>query len=447
MTSPEPAFYAIVQLDDSYVQPLVLDALEKQIGQKGTAYKLVSSLDEIPDQSSPVLQFRIYEKSNFQHVLSHPSTSCVNSYIIRKTLTRKHYLTGTVENWIAKRPSTKLIKHMKPCATFELDYAEFLDDALIDCYELVTSFDRNEGKKDEDKEWWILKPGMSDRGQGIRIFDSEDSLRQIFEEWEAEAPDPDDDDGKEERNFKDKHGDESSSESEEDNMVHNGVVASQLRFFVAQPYIHPPLLLPSEANRKFHIRTYVLAVGSLKVYVYREMLALFAEKPYAEPWEANTVADLTRHLTNTCLQNERNGSMSENSVRLFWALPEQAPGVDGRWKNKVYDQICSVTGEIFQAAAQVSRVHFQTLPNAFEIFGVDFLVDASGNTWLLELNAFPDFRQTGDELRTKVVGGLFDAVVAAAIRPFFGIAEKEDEQERLASLGLQKVVDMNLGIK
>jgi tubulin--tyrosine ligase len=41
-------------------------------------------------------------------------------------------------------------------------------------------------------------------------------------------------------------------------------------------------------------------------------------------------------------------------------------------------------------------IHFQTLPNAFELFGVDFLVDANGDVWLLELNAYPLTRHRAD---------------------------------------------------
>ena len=107
-------------------------------------------------------------------------------------------------------------------------------------------------------------------------------------------------------------------------------MTSHLRHFIAQPYIHPPLLLPPElvaalGNRKFHIRTYVLAVGALKVYVYKDMLALFAAKPYIPSRAPDSVPndDLSAHLTNTCLQStgERvrilmvHGSLASKALR------------------------------------------------------------------------------------------------------------------------------------
>ena len=226
-----------------------------------------------------------------------------------------------------------------------------------------------------------------------------------------------------------------------------GIVTSQLRHFVAQPYIHPPLLLPSGSNRKFHIRTYVLAVGSLKVYVYKEMLALFAGKPYPPRWEGNGAEDLTRHITNTCLQNGDGATPEASNIRRFWDLDDIPPSLELGWKESVYEEICAVTGEVFKAAAKGMLVHFQTLPNAFELFGVDFLVDNKGNVWLLELNAFPDFRQTGEELKHDVVGRLFEGVVDVGIKPFFGIESDNSSAPTTYGenqLDMQLVADLRL---
>jgi tubulin--tyrosine ligase len=342
--------------------------------------------------------------------MSHHSTSLINAYIIRKALIRKHYLSTTAYNWITKNPSSILATNIKPSCEFELDYAEFLDDALVEAWELQASFSRNEGKGEEEREWWILKPGMSDRGQGIRLFSTEEELQSIFEEWEAERPDSDDEDDS--SGHKEKDG----AEQEEGG---DYIVTSHLRHFIAQPYIHPPLLLPSNP-RKFHIRTYVLAVGSLKIYVYKQMLALFASSPYVPPWSAlSSSTNLSAHLTNTCLQT---GS-HDDSVHSFFSLP-----ISEELKTNIFKQICEVTGEIFEAAAKGMMVHFQSLPNAFEVFGLDFLVDEGRTAWLLEVNAFPDFRQTGEELK-DLIAGLWEGVVDEAVGRFFGFEGVGDEEE------------------
>ncbi|KAE8150547.1 survival protein sure-like phosphatase/nucleotidase [Aspergillus avenaceus] len=424
----EPTLHSIVDSDDPYVQSLMEQALKRRLGEG--RYKSISSMSDLPSCSAPVFQYREYERLDFEHAMLYSETSLANAYIIRKALIRKHYLSNTVTNWVTKHPESILGKHFKFAFDFELDYAEFLDDALLEAYELRESLQKNEERPAQEKEWWILKPGMSDRGQGIRLFNSEDQLREIFEEWEVDESDI-----------------ESGSEREEeddddDDGANNGVVTSQLRHFIAQPYIDPPLLLPSSSNRKFHIRTYVLAVGSLKVYVFKEMLALFAAKPYCAPWEGeDEVADLARHLTNTCFQE--GGSTNEGTVQRFWKLDTEVPGLSPDWKEKVFDQICAVTSEVFEAAARGMMVHFQTLPNAFELFGVDFLVDQSGTAWLLEMNAYPDFGQTGEELKEFVVGRLFEETVDVAVKPFFGVGDAAVN----GTDHLRLVADLDLGRK
>ncbi|RYO81589.1 hypothetical protein DL763_008540 [Monosporascus cannonballus] len=423
---PKAHFFALVAYDDPYVQPLILAALQKLFPPE--AYTLLSMPEAeaaegtevalgklLPGDESRVLQITPYEAIDWEFVSSHPDTCLVNSYMLRKALIRKHYLSSTVEHWVSKRPDSVLKDHVKRTEAFELDYAEFLDDALIEAFDLRASLEKNEGLEEEgradEKEWWILKPGMSDRGQGIRLFSTMEQLQAIFDGWEEERPDSDEDD-------------EDAGEDEDDDYsgCRDFIMASHLRHFVAQPYIHPPLLLPGD-NRKFHIRTYVVCVGSLDVYVYRDMLALFAGRPYAAPQDGGGTADLESHLTNTCLQR----SVGEGTVRRFWDLdldldPEGGglPADDDDAKQAVFEQVCGVAGEVFEAAARAMPMHFRPLPNAFEVFGLDFLVDARGAAWLLEVNAFPDFRQTGDDLR-GLVAGLWEGVLRLAVGPLFGL--------------------------
>ncbi|KAI4664695.1 uncharacterized protein J4E79_002993 [Alternaria viburni] len=394
--------YALINYEDPYVQPLIIAALEKRL--PNSSYELISSISQLPSPSSRLLQWVQYESIDFDHLMENSSTSMANAYIIRKALIRKHYLSTTIANWITKYPDSVLKKHVKPSVEFEVDYAEFLDDALVEAWELKESWARNESQEDEKKkEWWILKPGMSDRGQGIRLFSSEEELTEIFEEWDPES---DDEDGEEEEDARSDAGGDVSrkGEEKEEKEEGNGIITSQLRHFIAQPYIHPPLLLsppnaPSPELRKFHIRTYVLATSALQVFVYRPMLALFAARPYVPPWDDVLQEDrdeaMRAHLTNTCLQESGD---REGSVGLFWSLPDSLPPQpdlgsvrlesEPDWKDRVFEQIKETTGATFEAAARGMSIHFQPLPNSFEIFGLDFMVgiEENGglNTYLLE---------------------------------------------------------------
>ncbi|CCU81906.1 tubulin-tyrosine ligase family protein [Blumeria hordei DH14] len=392
--------YALINYKDTYVQPLLLIALQKCLPR--SSYTLIKSQSELPSQAVNYLHIGTYEDLPFEYIMSHVTTSLTNAYIIRKALIRKHYLSTTAHNWITKYPTSILQTNIKVSCEFELDYPEFLDDAIVEAWELQQSFKNNVGKNAADREWWILKPGMSDRGHGIRLFSTQAELQAIFEEWEALRSDSDDELGNDEL-----CPNTSSNFNHEDR---NKLITSDLRHFVAQLYISQPFLL-RENPRKFHIRTYVLAIGGLKVYVYHEMLALFSPLKYTPPWDDLSSGDISAHLTNTCLQTGNH----DGSVQLLTTLDLPAA-----LKTSIYDQIDHISGEIFEAAARGMLVHFQTLPNVFEVFGLDFLVDEAGTTWLLEVNAFPDFQQTGHELQ-EVVSGLWEAVVATAVVGFFGI--------------------------
>ena len=412
--APDPGCYAIIDAD-SYVLPLIHSALSKNFPKH--FYKFITSTAQLPHHTDRLLQITPYESIDFTHVLEHPKTSLANSYIIRKALIRKHYLHNTVTSWWSKHPNdTDLKGHVPLTVAFEVDYAEFLDEALAECWELHESFAK------EEPEWWVLKPGMSDQGQGIRLFSNENELRAIFEEWEGDERDDEDET-------------ETPPNINGQDVIGAGTMTSQLRHFIAQRYIHPPLLLKDHGNRKFHIRCYVLAVGALRTYVYKDMLALFAPDAYTPPTIDSVNPRI--HLTNTCLQ----GGSHEGTVLPFWHLSNNSStssALAQDWKESFFNQICAATGTLFEAAAREQMIHFQTLENAFEVFGVDWMVDADGRAWLLEVNAFPDFRQSGN-VGEQVVRGFWEEVVEIAVGRFSGVEVVEKEGR------LRKVLDVDLG--
>ena len=86
---------------------------------------------------------------------------------------------------------------------------------------------------------------------------------------------------------------------------------------VLQRYVTNPLLL---RRRKFHIRTYALAVSDLRVYVCRDCLALCSGQRYGR----NDTANLLSHLTNTALQ-ELDPSFRESECVLLWDCADIGP--------------------------------------------------------------------------------------------------------------------------
>lgn len=178
-----------------------------------------------------------------------PNNYFTNSYIYRKALIRKHFLSHTIQTYTAKNPESILKKAYLESFTIDLDYAEFLDDALDENWEL-----RQELENESQDKWWIVKPSMSDKGQGIRVFKTIEDLQAIFDSF-------DDEDSEAEESGNDDDADDVNGEF----MDNNKVNISQLRHFIIQEYLTNPLLLASMDNRKFHIRCYVVCRGDLQV--------------------------------------------------------------------------------------------------------------------------------------------------------------------------------------
>ncbi len=173
-------------------------------------------LDFLPERSaSPqnFLQWSTYDDLDHDITFPHPSKFRVlsSSYTIRKALIRKHYLSRCTHNHIVKYPNS-ILRHSIP-RTWELEisFVDELDEMWSD--EL---WDLGEKLEKKDDKWFILKPGMADRGMGIRLFQSKGQLEDIFQEFEDK---------------------ESDDEEEDDSENHNrgtAVATSQLRHFVIQ---------------------------------------------------------------------------------------------------------------------------------------------------------------------------------------------------------------------
>lgn len=414
----------LVTIDpESYLYPVVESALTAAI----PGIKIKKLLDDT-DKGKKVVQYGEYEELDFDRIMSDTENYLACSYVYRKALIRKHFLANTIAVYTAKNPDSILRTAVPESYNLEVDYAEFLDDSLDDAYELRCELEANEEK---GLKTFILKPSMSDRGQGIRLFRSIDELQAIFDSFEEDSSSDEEEDDETEISEAEKTYGESLKAPtmvEKDDDDNNGVITSQLRHFIVQQYIPNVLLLPEHENRKFHIRTYVIASGALKVHVFKEMLALFALSPYTDPStlsvnEEDSMIPLHGHLTNTCLQGEQK---DENSVHLFWQLK----GLSDAAKEQIYNELCEVTGELFKAALG-GGIFFQPLPNAFEIYGLDFLVTEDHHVSLLEVNAYPDFKQTGEVFKRVVIDELFNSVAHTIVAPFFGNPATESEKLKL----------------
>ncbi|KAJ1818359.1 tubulin--tyrosine ligase [Coemansia sp. RSA 2598] len=398
MASSSPAT-VIVEMDEPYVQAILLRAFGKygSLINTQTAQEHDSANSTGSSSSSrKLMHWREYEKIDWDSV--HRSTSVfANAYCIRKGLIRKAQMAFNIRLYTAKHPESVLKRGVPETWIFELDDIDYLDEALMECYEVEEGMRHNEDVEDPAlRQQFILKPSLTGRGAGIYVFDTRERLEGLLEK-EFESDDEQEDEDAE---------DESGLQTSGGGMLSSCQAVSQIREWVIQRYINRPLLLKSHGERKFHIRTYVLAAGDLTVFVYRHMLALFAPHPYKQ--SAGDLDDHGAHLTNTCLQAKLDGFDESKAVDLFWNLDLPREKLD-----HIFDQICRILGDTFSAVSSEST-SFQTWANCIEQFGFDFLVDEDCNAYMLEANAYPDFKQTGENLKFVVEGFMAASVATAA---------------------------------
>ena len=87
------------------------------------------------------------------------------------------------------------------------------------------------------------------------------------------------------------------------------------------------------------------------------------------------------------------GGRTPLNVSVRRAAPRQVMGGEATVERvrELHEGVKAVIGECMEAVS--AELTFFTLPNCFELFGFDLMVDEDWHLWLLEANAEPDFLQ------------------------------------------------------
>lgn len=325
-----------------------------------------------------------------------------NAYCVRKGLSRKAQLSIYLSKYVMKHPACLLSRALPrtlvvdtweayddSMAQFGISFRQRLDSCL---WETRQALEADKGKK------WIMKPSATNKGAEVVVVENFAKLRAVVNEW------------------------------------------TDIREWVVQEYISRPLLV---RGRKFHIRVYVLALGCLKVFVYQRCLMLTALESYRDGDTDNTYA----HITNTYQQQSHPDFVESECVMplddLDDILAEQGVADAADKKRKILDDIGRITAESFDAYKGEFSV-FQPLPNCFEVYGVDFMVDEDFNVWLLEFNPGPDFKQTGSRLN-GVIRDLMADTLNIVTDHFFTDGSNTSQQPALGDY--KKVYDQEWGFR
>lgn len=158
-----------------------------------------------------------------------------------------------------------------------------------------------------------------------------------------------------------------------------------LKHEIVQRLIDSPLLLD---GRKFDLRVFVLIASTkpLLVYVHREPYFRAAMRKY-------NGLEKNRHVTNTHIQKTKAGNFSDKDwAEHIWTLDRvqllasKAGLPEGFFMDQVFPQIKRSIQVVLQSSASslVHRRHGQ-----WKLFGVDFVIDAQLQPFLLDWNSFP----------------------------------------------------------
>jgi len=84
-----------------------------------------------------------YEDLDFEKLVNSKKKVLLNSYCIRKGLIRKAQIAFQLRKYLSKKPDSNLKKYLPETHVFELDYLDYLDEALNDVFELEIALREN----------------------------------------------------------------------------------------------------------------------------------------------------------------------------------------------------------------------------------------------------------------------------------------------------------------
>ena len=150
-----------------------------------------SSLVRSSKPNNKLIQWSSYDEIDHGLIHSDHPNVLSSSYVIRKALIRKHFLSRCIRVYLTKYPDSVLRTTVPKTWEIDIVFADELDDLWADeLWDLSIILASPE--TDHDR-WYILKPGMADRGMGIRVFNSKETLRRILEDFDDSCSDGDED--------------------------------------------------------------------------------------------------------------------------------------------------------------------------------------------------------------------------------------------------------------
>ncbi|CAK9023507.1 unnamed protein product [Durusdinium trenchii] len=195
--------------------------------------------------------------------------------------------------------------------------------------------------------------------------------------------------------------------------IHSSVLQNVTEW-VIQPYLKSQLL----DGRKFHVRCHFVVVGcprcgASRAWLHDEAVILLASQPFTED-----LTQIAAHLTNMCQQEKHPDYNEGRQILLLSTLKDSKIRPEELWP-QFTRHLSAALG-----AAEAGRAGWSPLPQCFELFGADFLLEEGQQpkAWLLEVNAGPDLAVFGH--KRYAAKRLVRDVLETAVLPFLHLKEE-----------------------
>lgn len=244
------------------------------------------------------------------------------------------------------------------------------------------------------RNMWIIKPSGCDRGKGVEIFRSLEELGKFISLYTSGY------NMSEYMNMNyDDHDNTSPTLKEGALMAKTKTTAFPK--FVIQKYMERPALFK---GYKFDIRTHALLTQDKQLFIFRESYIRICSLPYDV--ERN---NYFAHLCNTAvnMRSSSFGKLAEanciSAIELADYFQQKEAGnsqvqrlTGGDFEEYFFEQAKRLIKITFDSVLQrANLVNPNNIPNTFELYGFDMMVDESYRCWLIEANYIPGLTDDG----------------------------------------------------
>ena len=285
---------------------------------------------------------------------------------------------------------------------------------------------------------WILKPSRSDRGRGIEIFRSLEELEKFLQLYVG---------GCTMAKYRDicYSDQDTTSPSLIEGAIKPTLPLQVVSEFVIQKYLEKPALIQ---GYKFDIRPHGLLTQDRKLFLFKEMFGRVTSLPFSTQ-KMNYFA----HLTNVSVGE--NSESYQKFVKMNILTHEQLAKFLEQHPNSllkqksltfneyIFEEITKIVKLLHESMTheEVDTLNPRNIPNVFEVFGYDIILDESLRCWFIEANESPGLDAADSEylqdLYYRVIEDLCKLTIDVIHPPpidgtrrkgFFRLAQYPDEE-------------------